>query len=143
MAVVADKRIAYEEKLSTLRMNRMIVYDAIKQILIDRKAQEAGGRERNLKKEKNDDDDDKEMKGNAADSDEDLSPEEVNYLIKEAQGKEEAKVKVEEEAPSGRRGKKSRGSGGGGAKGKKEVETKEEKKPDIDLEGIGSYTWRI
>ena len=42
MAVVADKRIAYEEKLSTLRMNRMIVYDAIKQIFLDRKAQEAG-----------------------------------------------------------------------------------------------------
>jgi len=137
MAVVADKRIAYEEKLSTLRMNRMIVYDAIKQILIDRKAQEAGGTERNLKKEKNDDDD-KEKKETAADSDEDLSPEEVNNLIKEAQGKEEAKVKVEEEAPSGRRGKKSRGSGGGGAKGKKEVETKEEKKPDIDLEESSS-----
>ena len=113
----------------------MIVYDAIKQILIDRKAQEAGGSEKTLKKEKNENDEDKEMKETAADSDEDLSPEEVNNLIKEAQGKEEAKVKVEEEAPSGRRGKKSRGGGSGGAKGKK-VETKEEKKPDIDLEGL-------
>ena len=41
------------------------------------------------------------------DSDDDISPEEVNSLIKEAQGKEEAKVKVEEEAAAstgGRRG---------------------------------------
>lgn len=122
MAVVADKRIGYEEKLSTLRMNRMIVYDAIKQILIDRKAQKAGS----MKKENDDGKDSKDF----LESDEDLSPEEVNNLIREAQGKEEAKVKVEEEQSGGRRGKKSRG---GGAKGK-ELEMKDDKKPAIEHE---------
>lgn len=135
MAVVADKRIAYEEKLSTLRMNRMIVYEAIKQILIDRRAQEAGS-DRSVKREK--DDDEKDSK-DVLESDEDLSPEEVNNLIKEAQGKQEAKVKVEEEPSGGRRGKKSRGGGGGGgAKGKKEVETKDEKKPTIEHDSPSS-----
>ena len=85
-----------------------------------------------MKKEKEDEAKDSKE---TMDSDDDISPEKVNSLIKEAQGKEEAMVKVEEEAAastSGRRGgKKSKG----GAKGKKEVETKEEKKPDIDLEG--------
>merc|ERR1719187_720946 len=110
-------------------MNRMIVYEAIKQILIDRRAQEAGS-DRSVKREK--DDDEKDSK-DVLESDEDLTPEEVNNLIKEAQGKQEAKVKVEEEPSGGRRGKKSRG-GGGGAKGKKEVETKDEKKPAIENE---------
>ena len=83
-----------------------------------------------MKREK--DDDEKDSK-DVLESDEDLSPEEVNNLIKEAQGKQEAKVKVEEEPSGGRRGKKSRGGGGGGgAKGKKEVETKDEKKPTFE-----------